>query len=297
MKPKELFAEEMSNLIGQRIKPDDIHSSTGRFYYIQMPKTGSPMLLHHYRGPFCVDLNPVDYNRIVNGEVSPHEYIYKANWLVGYFWGGGSMIGGGYYQPLDIIGRNEEVRRYLKILACRGSYRACGYMPTNEDCSKCELSDCPFSTFSHGDWSKEISESDPRKDFFNSLLKRFENENPGYTLRGFICGDIPDNEIWIRPNYRFKESEEKSFVTYASRNLIQDLLMREKQLNECDVYSFIFRLWDTKTQKSLPVNEDTLYEAFKEDDSDKVSSFSEDAFKEEKVSLGKRIINFFRRMF
>ena len=67
-------------------------------------------------------------------------------------------------------------------------------------------------------------------------------------------------------------------------------------LNESDVYSFIFRLWDTKTQKSLPVNEDTLYEALNDDSSD-VSSSSEDAFKEEKVSLGKRIINFFRRMF
>ena len=297
MKPKELFAEEMSNLIGQRIKPDDIHSSTGWFYYIQMPKTGSPMLLHHYRGPFFVDMNPVDYQKIVSGEISPHDYIYSANWLVGYYWGGWSMIGGGYYQPLDIIGRNEEVRRYLKILSCRGGLKASGYMPSEENCSVCEVSNCSFSRFSEGNNTEELQEDDPRKDLFNYLLKRFEIEYPAYTLRGFLCGDIPDNEIWIRANRRRSDDDEYSFLCYASKNLIQDLLMREKQLNECDVYSFIFRLWDTKTQSSLPVNEETLYEAFKDDDSDKVSSFSEDAFKEEKVSLGKRIINFFRRMF
>jgi hypothetical protein len=281
------FAVELSMLIGQHIGPDHIHPSTGRFYYIQMPKTGSPMLLHHYRGPFFVDMNPVDYDRIDSGEVSPHEYIYKANWLVGYYWGGGSMIGGGYYQPMDIIGRNDQVRRYLKILACRGSFKACGYMPSSDECLKCDVIDCPFSLFSQGDWAEEMEEDDPRIDLFNHLVKRFQSEYAPYSIRGFLCGSIPDNEVWFRPNSRYTDSEEYSFTCYVSENLIEDLLMRKICMTEYDVSILKFMLRDVTEEKCLPVNQDTLNDAFKKVD---YVNLKED------VPL-KRIINFFRRMF
>ena len=115
------FATELSELIGQHIGLDHIHPSTeGRYYYIQAPKTGAPMLLHHYRGPFFIDIHPDDLEDISSGKVSAHEYITSANWQVGYYWGGGSMVGGGYYQPIDLVGRRDEVRRYLQILSCRG---------------------------------------------------------------------------------------------------------------------------------------------------------------------------------
>ena len=284
------FATEMSDLIGQHIGPDHIHASTGRYFYTQMPKAGSPMLLHHYQGPFFIDLNRRDYDRIIKGEITPHMYIYSANWLVGYFWGGSSMIGGSYYQPMDIVLNKEKVRRYLKILACRGNYRSTGYYPSSDECKECGISDCPFSRLT-GDWSKELKEEDPRINLFNKLLERFENEYPPFTLRGFLCGDIPTYEIWLRPNRRFSSNDEYSFVCYASSTLIQSILMREVLLTECDINDLKFKIQDG--DRSIVVNDDVLRNCFKDDDfpSFDDSSF-EEVFKDEKASLGKRIVSF-----
>ena len=86
------FATELSKLIGQHIGLDNIHPSTkGRSYYIQAPKAGAPMLLHHYRGPFFIDIHPDDFEALASGNVSAHDYIASADWQVGYYWGGSSM--------------------------------------------------------------------------------------------------------------------------------------------------------------------------------------------------------------
>ena len=135
------FASELSELIGQPIGLDHIHPTTkGRFYYTQAPKAGAPMLLHHYRGPFFIDIHPDDFESLSSGKISVHEYITSATWLVGYYWGGN----GGYYQPLDIISRQNEIRRYLQILSCRGHFNACHYMPSETKCANCFVENCPF---------------------------------------------------------------------------------------------------------------------------------------------------------
>ena len=145
------FANELTELTGQHIGLDHIHPSTeGRYYYIQAPKAGAPMLLNHYRGPFFIDIHPDDFEDISSGKVSAHEYITSANWQVGYYWGGGSMVGGGYYQPLDLVGRRDEVRRYLQILSCRGNRRSSGYMPSEKNCADCSVENCPFSKYKEG---------------------------------------------------------------------------------------------------------------------------------------------------
>ena len=109
-----LFAKELSNLVGQPITSQNIHANeSGRFYYIQPTKKGYPMLLHHYRGPFFVDMHPDDLADLLNGKIDAIQYITNANWQIGYFWGGGSMIGGGFYQPYDIVKNKQETRRYF----------------------------------------------------------------------------------------------------------------------------------------------------------------------------------------
>ena len=186
------------------------------------------MLLHHYRGPFFIDMSENDYEAIVSGKISAHDYILSANWLVGYFWGGGSMVGGGYYQPIDIVGRKEEVRRYLQILSCRGYRQSCGYMPTAEKCAGCKVDNCPFSKFKAGKWESELPEPDPRIKLFKGLFQRFEQAYPGFTLRGFLCSSaIPDDEIWVSANGRYDESQPFAFTATASDKVIRSLLMHE----------------------------------------------------------------------
>ena len=187
----EKFSKMMSEISDQHIGLDHIHpSDKGRYYYIQSPREGFPMLLHHYRGPFFIDLNPTDFNKIVSGEVDAREYIESSYWLVGYYWGGGSMVGGGYYQPFDLNNR-DDLQRYLKILSCRGNRLSSGYRASEETCSKCSVDNCPFSRFKKGNWNNERQEKDPRLDLFDALIRRFKSEYPEYKLRGLLCGDLP----------------------------------------------------------------------------------------------------------
>ncbi len=295
------FATELSELIGQHIGLDHIHPSTeGRYYYIQAPKTGAPMLLHHYRGPFFIDIHPDDLEDISSGKVSAHEYITSANWQVGYYWGGGSMVGGGYYQPIDLVGRRDEVRRYLQILSCRGYRQSCGYMPSEKNCADCSVENCPFSKYKDGNWDAEMQEHDPRRDLFKALCERFEQENPGYTLRGFLCGGIPDGEIWINPNGHFAEDEPFAFTAYASDSVIRSLLMHEIEPENWAEYakSFQFHIHKMFDKQSYDVNKETLEKAFEGlDYTKKAKTEPEDDIYEEKVPLLTHVANFFKKMF
>lgn len=240
------LACELSEIVGTTIGTTHIHvSKDGRNYYIQAPVEGAPMLLHHYRGPFFVDMHPADYKKLEAGEVSAHDYIISANWQIGYYWGGGSMVGGGYYQPFDIVNKQADVQRYFKILACRGGKLASLYDPSEESCNNCSVENCPFSNYKSGNWSNELQEEDPRCFLFQALLKRFENNFDGYTLKGFLCTSIiADDEILLVPNARYSEKEERSFIAYASESIIRALLMHTIVPEDWDTYaaSFTFKM-------------------------------------------------------
>lgn len=258
------FATELGEIVGQHIGVEHIHPSTeGRYYYIQAPKEGAPMLLNHYRGPFFVDIHPDDYNRIANGEISAHDYIFSANWQIGYYWGGGSMIGGGYYQPFDIVGRQDEVRRYLKILSCHGKQRVSGYVPTEKQCTDCTVENCPHSKYKKGNRNEEMPETDPRRELFFALFKRFEKEYPGYTLRGFLCGKIPDGEIWLSPNGYYSKGETFAFTVYASDSVIQSLLMHEIVPESWEEYAEKFTLCIFASNGAIDATPKNVYKAFK----------------------------------
>lgn len=240
-----LFTEELSTLVGKSIGRDHIHEGIGRYYYIQPTKKGHPMLLNHYRGPFIVDIHPDDFKGLESGELDAHEFIHTANWQIGYYWGGGSTFGG-YYQPFDIVGHSDEVKRYFSILYCRGNRLSSGYMPTEDYCNACTVENCPFSNYKKGNWKTELNEHDPRINFFDTLKRRFEKEYPGYTLHGFFsafeCGSIPNNQIWIRSNGHYNDDAPYSFTAYVSAETIRGLLMREIEPENWDKYaeSFMF---------------------------------------------------------
>lgn len=257
------FADELSELIGQPIGLAHIHPcAVDRYYYTQAPKAGAPMLLHHYRGPFFVDMNPVDIENIASGKFSIPEYINSANWQVGYYWGGGSMLGGGYYQPLDLINRKDEIRRYLQILSCRGAHQSSGYVPSEKNCGNCSVENCPLNQ--EGNWNEEMHEPDPRRDLFNALCERLEQENPGYTLSGIFASRlVPDGEVWIAPNSRHS-GEKFSFIADVSSSVIQSLLMHEIEPVSWSDYanSFQFRILKIFDGNTYDVTEETLKKAF-----------------------------------
>ena len=223
------LAQELTELTGQRIGSDHIHPSRyGRSQFIQPPKAGAPMLLHHYDGYFLVDMHPNDFNDISSGTVNPHDYITSANWLVGYYWGGMSMTLGSYYQPLDIVGKKENVQHYLNILSCRGKLVTSGYMPNDEACRNCSnVNCCSFRDLNLGNWEGEMPEPDLRVSLFDAIKKRFERKYPRFTLKGITSFPIPEGEIWLVPNPRISENSQYSFMVKAPDTLIQNLLMRE----------------------------------------------------------------------
>lgn len=299
------FATELSALIGQHIGVEHIHASTeGRYYYIQAPKPGAPMLLHHYRGAFFIDIHPDDFEDISSGKVSAYAYITSANWQVGYYWGGGSMVGGGYYQPLDLVGHRDEVRRYLQILSCRGLQRTSSYIPTEKDCADCSVEKCPVSKYKRKFWYGEMQEHDPRCELFIALVERLEQEYPGYTLQGFLClNNMPDGEIWLTANRHYDENKPFSFQAYASNSVIRSLLMHETEPENWTEYAknFHFRIHnmlDMFNGESCDVNEETLEKAFEGLDYTKKAKFEPEAdICEEKVSLLTCVANFFKKMF
>ena len=260
----ENFATVLSGIIGQTIGLKHIHPTTeSRDFYIQAPKLGAPIILYHYRHVFCLDIHPDDFERIFSGEVSAYDYIKSANWQVGYFKGGYSMFEGGYYQPIDIIGRKEEVRRYLKILSCRTEWSPLRHKPSKERCANCSVENCTFSDYTKGKRVEEISELDPRVDLFEALCRRFEQEYPGYTFHGFYCKEIvPEGEIWIYPTpfSCFKEGDLVDCTAYASNADIQSLMMHENEPENWNDYAKNFQF---KNYKSDTKNDELTKENLK----------------------------------
>jgi len=180
---KTTLGKTLENLIGHQIGEEHIHSDKqGWFYYIPAKSLhpNHPLIMAHYRGPFFVVLPCEDYELLDDGRMSINTYIDNASWSFGYFWGGGSLLNGVYWQPLEEgpgIHNTEKIRHYLTILKCRTQFQSSGYMPSAESCASCPLTSCPFSKYkSEGSsWESEVQEHDVRKDLFNSLRTRISN--------------------------------------------------------------------------------------------------------------------------
>ena len=255
------FAKLVSDIVGEAINPEEhIHIGSGRAYYIQPTLDGAPMLLRHYRGSLFIDMSEADYNAINSGSIDAEKYVNSSNWLLGYYWGGGSMVGGGYYQPIDLVNRSEDVKRYIRILSCRTSRVSSGYRPTEDQCTNCSVKNCPFSTAecNKGILENEtIQEKDPRHDIFKLVLEKFENQFPGYTLRGMLSafkdGDMKENECLVRANKRYQENDPYSFIIWFSSETIRGIMMRTISAEDIqkivDNITFYHSTWDFKVEK------------------------------------------------
>ena len=180
------FAAHVSAKTGYSLKTEDVHSDEhGWFYYIQARSLvkNHPLFLIHYRGPSFVVIPYDDYVRLEKGECDPVTYVDNAKWNFGYYWGGGSTVGGAFWQPLEEgfgITDKDKVFRYLTILSCRTHRKSSGVLPNEDKCRKCDVSRCPFSPFEEknakSNWNNEVKEHDYRADLFLAVSKRVEKE-------------------------------------------------------------------------------------------------------------------------
>ena len=181
------LAAVISERIGHNIATENVHTDeTGWFYYIPKDslKVNYPLILNHYRGPLFVVIPLQDMKRIEEEKISVLEYIDKAFWSYGYFWGGGALLSGVYWQLIEGgkpgINDKEKINRYLTILECRTHLRSSGYMPSEQRCGNCKVEHCPFSKFIEknydASWEKEIQEYDARVELYKSISRRIKEQ-------------------------------------------------------------------------------------------------------------------------
>lgn len=229
---KEL-STKISELIGYQLGEDHIHriqnDGTGYHYYVQSLKPGYPVLVMHYRGPLVLMLPLDDARRLNREEISVDDYIETSHFSYGYYWGGGSMINGAYWQPFEVgtgIHDKERISRYLHILDCRTEKISSGYPPTEEKCQKCPLdaTNCPFSPLNQtGSWENEVHEPDRRRELFKAINKRLNRElGFSWAIRQSHSGDW--NELRLYPGW-----EPDTVEAYVNKDLLNDLLYHPDQ--------------------------------------------------------------------
>lgn len=229
-----IFMQELSSIVSERLGyhlgADHIHSDDpGYYYYIQKLQPGWPLLMMHYRGPLMLVLPHADFQRLEAGEVTAAEYVNEARFSYGRYWGGGSLIGGGYWQPLeDEPGIHDRARlsRYLHILSCRTFYRSSGYRPSAENCQTCPLNQatCPFSDCNQtGDWAQEVQEPDMRVNLYKAITNRLQLELKLEACGLYSHGGDP-KEVWLVPGFK-----KDTATIYVNDRLLNTLLYRPEE--------------------------------------------------------------------
>lgn len=231
---KNEFSQKLFELTGHRIANYNIHSDEqGWYYYIQAKslKPNYPLIMNHYRGQLFVVIPLKDYQEIESGTVLPETYIENAFWSFGYYWGGGSLVGGVFWKPLETtagIHNKELVQRYLSILGCRTHRNSCGYMPTEERCKRCHVKQCPFSEVEEknrgASWENEVNEHDYRVDIFKAVAERV-NEKLGIEVSGLLC-HTGENALLIPHTWK-----KEACTLYLPATLTNDLLYHPRERN------------------------------------------------------------------
>ena len=258
---KETFAEAVSARIGFRLGKDHTHSDEdGWYYYIQKESLTSyhPLLMMHYRQTLFAVIPYEEYKKVESGLIDPLDYIESSWWSFGYYWGGGSMIGGSFWQPLENvcgIHDTEKISRYLQILECRTAKRASGYNPTRSECMDCKVEKCPFSKVDAknegASWESEIAEHDYRRDMFSAVAERAKKVLE-VNLHGVLCYD-GDNALLIPNSY------EESCMLYLPVSLTNDILYNPGERDWAQIASNLkFELGVFMKKDRIVVEEDKL---------------------------------------
>lgn len=227
------LSEKITELIGFHLGPDHIHhileDGTGYYYYIRKLKPNHPVFAMHYRGPLVLMLPYQDFCQLDQEEITVDEYIATAHFNYGYFWGGGGLISGGYWQPFGTepgIHDKERISRYFRILSCRTNKISSGYPPTEEKCAKCQLdaTACPYSPLNQtGCWENEVSEPDGRYELFKAARDRVEKEL-GFKVVTISYHDNDISELHVFPMY-----EPNTVGIGFGQSLLNDLLYHPEQ--------------------------------------------------------------------
>lgn len=230
------LSTKISRLIDYHLGADHIHyiqeDGSGYYYYIQNLKPGYPVLAMHYRGTLMLVLPFRDAHQLSTREVSVDDYIKNSHFNYGYYWGGGSMISGGYWQPLEDktgIHNRGRICRYLHILYCRTSKVSCGYDPREERCRKCPLdaTKCPFSPLNQtGTWENEVQETDRRLELFQAINSRLEAEL-GFSISSRISHNGDRNDLILIPGL-----EPDTVIAHVNRDLLNDLLYHPDEVHD-----------------------------------------------------------------
>lgn len=230
------FASELTARIGYVFGEDHIHTDENGWYYYIPAKSlhhNRPLIMHHYRGPYFVVIPWEDMKAIQAEEISVTEYIDTSVWSFGRYWGGGTMIGGGYWQILEGgtpgFTDTERIKRYMTILACRGHRVSCGYMPSDECCEKCAIEKCPFTQYAPkhegSSWDAEVRERDARRELFNEMAKLIEAR---YGLKAVGCHS---HEFEKSSTLLFYGYEKDTVNVYFPKELMINLLYYPEKYN------------------------------------------------------------------
>jgi len=202
------LSQIVSPLIGHTIGTEHIHTDiNGWFYYIpeQSLQPKHPLILNHYRGPLFMVVPTEDWIAMENGDISAQEYVDTSYWNFGYFWGGGSLLGGVQWQPFEDgtgIHETEKISRYLSILSCRTHLRLSGYMPSDQKCRACAVDRCPFSPLEEkktgASWDNEPQEKDDRVEFYKAVKARVEKE---FGFKVTACLNHSCDTIAVSPQF------------------------------------------------------------------------------------------------
>lgn len=212
------------------VRPNAVFADNedGFFYYI--PK-GSlqefhPLLLVHYSAmpgethPLWIVVSNKDWELLEQDKISVQEYIDNSTWNYGYFWGGGSMLGGSRWMPFEEKGIHDtaKIGRYLTILQCRTARRSSGYLASEAQCSNCTVKNCPFSRFNNiNSWDNEVPETDDRIDAFNAVAKMLSDR---FGLKTVKCHNTShENVVEVYPGF-----DKNSVEVYLPTNLLVDML-------------------------------------------------------------------------
>lgn len=224
---KDEFSHKLYELVGHRVANYNIYSDeNGWYYYIQAQslEINHPLVMNHYRGQLFVVIPLKDYQKLDSGTISIASYIENAYWNFGYYWGGGSLLGGVFWKPLETttgIHNKEYVKRYLSILACRTHRNSCGYMPPEDQCRRCYLKQCPFSEVEEknrgASWKNEVDEHDYRIDMLKAVAERVK-EDLGIEVSELLC-HTGENALLIPHTWKKGEC-----TLYLPVTLTNDLL-------------------------------------------------------------------------
>lgn len=228
---KEKVAQELSSkislLIGYHLDKDNIQhileDGTGYHYYVQCLKPRHPLLIIHYRGPLVLMLPFEDYQRLNSEEVTVDAYIESSFFNYGYYLGGGDLLNGAYWQPLEEgvgIHNTEYISQHLHFLSCRSS-RWMSRQISQECCEHCPLDGarCQYSPLNHDvSGGYILTENDDRRHLFYAVEERVQREL-GFQLYSRTAHEGDRHELRLYPG------DMPNTVTIGvSAELLNDLL-------------------------------------------------------------------------